>query len=1012
MRNEQGTRLTLLCLLLITIPVLCAEGDGSSSTIPPVDFARDIRPLFEQRCTSCHGPDKQKSGFRLDVRRSALKGGDLGQAIMSGKGEESPLVRYIAGLEEGLLMPPEGDPLTSEEISLVRRWIDEGATWPDALSGEELLPAQIWWSLRPLATVAIPFGAPATIDRQRSPIDSFITAKLVDKGLESSEPASRQILIRRVTFDLHGLPPTPEDVQEFVGDARSDAYERLVDRLLASPRRGERAARHWMDIVHFAETHGHDQDRIRENAWPYRDYLIEAFNADRPFQRFIKEQLAADSFFPEDPSLVKALGFIAAGPWDESSLKDIRDDTLDRQIAHYIDRDDMVATTMSTFTSMTVHCARCHDHKFEPISQKDYYSLQAVFAGVERANRAYDPDPLVNHRRQELKQDLANISRRDPTLLAKLHEPAFQEKLAAWEEKISHETVEWHALTPTSWSSSDGSTLKLEVDQSICASGMIPEKDTYTVMVRGDIPNITAVRLEVLTDSSLPQSGPGRNANGNLHLSEVRVESSSSSEGDAVWTPVPIVRAVADFNQADWTIQQAIDGNESTAWGIFPEVSKPHEAIFRFKEPVSASESKVLKIGLAQLHGRGHLIGRFRISVTGDPEPERLVKLPKNVALLLQTPVDQRTREQVEEVALYFLRENLERELASLPQQQMVYAGTSDFVPIGSFKPSPEPRAVHVLIRGEITKPAALVEPGALASVTGPTFQLSNPNDESARRAALADWISNPKNPLTWRSIVNRIWQNHFGRGIVDTPSDFGRMGSLPINPELLDWLASEFLESGGSIRELDRMIVTSATYQQSSASSPSQDLIDGDNRFLWRMNRTRLDAESIRDAVLQDSERLDLTMGGPSDRQFAMKPGIHVTPDVNYGEFNWSSPGSSRRSVYRFLFRSLPDPFIDCLDGADASQLTATRNVSVTPLQALVMLNDEFMLMHSEALAQRIETASSERATRIRFACQWTLGREPAGEEMREFTAFVESNGLPAFCRALFNSNEFVFVD
>ena len=668
MRSDRGIRLTLLYLLLLTIPAFSADGDSSPSTAPPVDFALDIKPIFERRCISCHGLNKQKSGFRLDIRRFAFKGGDLGKAIIAGKGEESPLVRYIAGLEEGLLMPPEGDRLTAPEISLVRRWVDEGANWPDTSSGEELIPAETWWSLRPIAVVTIPMEASDKIDRQQSPIDSFVAAQLKDRGLEPSKPISRQTLIRRVTFDVHGLPPTPEEVQAFVSDTRSDAYERLVDRLLASPRRGERAARHWMDIVHFAETHGHDQDRIRENAWPYRDYLIEAFNSDRPFQQFIKEQLAADVFFPDDPSLVKALGFISAGPWDESSLKDIRDDAIDRQIAHYIDRDDMVATTMSTFTSMTVHCSRCHDHKFEPITQADYYGLQAVFAGVERADRAFDLDPQMNRRRKELKQELASISRRDPELLAKLHSPEFNKQLAAWEEKISNETVEWHSLTPTSWNSSDNSMLKLENDQSISASGMVPEKDTYTVMVRSDLPNITAFRLEVLTDSTLPQSGPGRHANGNLHLSEVRVESSVSSESNAVWTPVPIVHAVADFNQNDWTIQHAIDGNESTAWGIYPEVSKPHEAIFRFKEPVSASDTKVLKVSLAQLHGRGHLIGRFRISVTNDLEPERLVKLPSNVAILLQKHAEQRTREEFEEVALYFCASMLSRNLRHFPR--------------------------------------------------------------------------------------------------------------------------------------------------------------------------------------------------------------------------------------------------------------------------------------------------------------------------------------------------------
>ncbi len=524
----------------------------------------------------------------------------------------------------------------------------------------------------------------------RTPIDHFILAKLAEKGLRPSREASRRTLIRRLTFDLIGLPPTPEEVAKFLDDPAPDAYERLVDRLLASPHYGERWARHWMDAVHFAETHGHDQDRVRPNAWPYRDYLIAAFNHDTPYPRFVQEQVAADVLFPDEPGLVVALGMIAAGPWDESSLRDIRDDSIDRQVGYYIDRDDMVSNVMLTFVSATVHCARCHDHKFDPITQEDYYSIQAVFAGVDKAERGYDADRAVARLRQTLTSELKQSQGRDPTL-------------AAW----------------------------------------------------------------------------------------------------------------------------------------------------------------------------------------------------------------------------------LGAELSSLPPQQLVFAAASEFAPDQRHVSPGGPRPVHVLRRGDIHQPGAPAVPGTLSCVADlpSRFPAATGRDESARRAALAQWLTNATNPLTWRSIVNRVWHDHFDRGIVATPNDFGRMGDIPSHPELLDWLAATVRDSGGSLKLLHRLIVTSAVYRQETRNDSSAAAVDADDRLLWRQHRRRLDAESVHDAILRVAGHLDTTMGGPSVQQFTLSPGVHVTPVVDYSRYDWDSPGASRRSVYRFLFRTLPDPFFDALDAADASQLTAVRN-------------------------------------------------------------------------------------
>jgi hypothetical protein len=637
-----------------------------------------------------------------------------------------------------------------------------------------------WWSLRP---VVKPVPPPAPADKfkswPRNPIDHFILAKLRQKGLEPSPEADRRTLIRRVSFDLTGLPPTPEETDAFLKDTSIDAYEKVVDRLLASPRHGERWARHWMDVVHFAETHGHDQDVPREHAWPYRDYLIESFNADKPYRRFVEEQIAGDVLYPDDPRAIVALGFLAAGPWDESSLRDIREDSIDRKAGQYLDRDDMVGTVGLALLSTTVQCARCHDHKFDPITQEEYYGLQAVFAGVDRANRAYDADPAVRQRRLALKKRLAELQ-----------------------------------------------------------------------------------------------------------------------------SPVGMMR--------QWYAR----------WG------------------------------------------------------------------------------------------RVEAELAALPPSKWVYAAASDFVPEGTFRPAGGCRPVHLLKRGDIRKPGAVATPKALSCVPGldARLRVANPADEGQRRAALARWVGDPKNPLTWRSITNRVWHHHFGRGIVSTPSDFGLMGAAPSHPELLDWLTATLIEEGGSLKKLHRRIVTSATYRQSSRHRPDYAKVDADNALLWRMNRTRLDAESLRDAVLSVSGKLDLTTGGPSVKYFKQSPGIHRTPKVDYTAFDPDGPGAHRRSVYRFIFRTVPDPFMDALDCPDASQFTAARADSVTALQALALLNDPFMVRMSEHFAKRVESAGPVEA-RVRQAYRLALNREAADREVSALAAYATRHGMANACRVLLNCNEFLFV-
>jgi hypothetical protein len=900
-------------------------------------------------------------------------------------------------------------------IADFRRWVEMGA--PDPRDGtspsKAVASARDWWSLRPIER-----PSPPPLDAEgrrwaRAPIDTFVLAKLRENDLRPAPEADRRTQLRRVFFDLIGLPPTPADVASFLADTTPDAYERLVDRLLDSPHYGERWARHWMDAVHFAETHGHDQDRVREHAWPYRDYLVESFNRDTPYGRFVEEQLAADVLYPDEPRLTVALGFIAAGPWDESSLRDIREDSIDREIGHYLDRDDMVSTALSTFSSATVHCARCHDHKFDPISQADYYALQADFAGVERANRAYDLDPAVTSRRQTLKARLAALQANDPALVDSLLEPATQAEVASWEAELKSARVVWTPLDPIELKSAGGATLTKQADLSVLSDGMRPAQETTTITAQTDLRGITALRLEVLPDPRLPSKGPGRNDNGNLHLTEFRLCAKPANTPDTA-KPVAVGRAVADFDQAGWGVATAIDGNGQTAWGIYPQVGKPHEAAFELKDDLGFEGGTRLTIELEQTFPAGHPIGRFRLSVTTAARPARLNALSEAIARLIAVPEAQRTREQKVELARLYVLEVVERDLAALTPQRFVYAGASDFLPDNSHKPLGEPRLVHVLARGDIHKPGDAAAPGALSCLDHrpARFAIADPNDEGARRAALARWMSDPRNPLTWRSIVNRVWHHHFGRGLVDTPNDFGRMGSLPSHPELLDWLAATFRDDGGSLKRLHRLIVTSAVYRQASRHDARAASIDGDNRLLWRMNRTRLDAEEVRDAVLQVAGRLDRTMGGPSVRHFALRPGVHVTPVVDYAEFDWDATGAGRRSVYRFLFRTLPDPFMDTLDGADASQLTAARNVSITPLQSLALLNDAFVLRESEHCAQRLEGEGGGLERQVERAFELALGRPPTADESRDWTSYARRHGLANCCRMLLNTNEFIFIE
>ncbi len=988
--------------------------------VSPPDFVNDVRPILERSCFGCHGPEKKKSGYRLDVRDIAFKGGDSGEpAIVPHGATKSPLIRYVSGEDEEMLMPPQnsGKPrLTKAEVDTLRAWIDAGPAWPDEFAGASG-DAKRHWSLRPLAKPALPLA-------HANPIDAFVHSKLALNKLAPAPAADRRTRVRRLHYDLTGLPPTPEEVDAFVADHTPTAYDALVTRLLNSPRYGEHWARHWLDVAHYADTHGNDHDYVRPNAWPYRDYVIGSFNDDKPYARFIKEQVAGDALFPDDAQATVALGFLAAGPWDETLMVGVREDTVDHRFAQVLDRDDMVTTVMSTFTALTIHCARCHNHKFDPISQREYYALQAVFAGIDRADRPYDQDVATQHRRRELMVERTAIARRDATVITSLGTREIVRTVNLFIQDYRTRTKSWQPLDVVSVASARGAATHFarQADGSWFVTGERPEKDTFILTAQVKSDDIRAIRLEALPDDRLPGKGPGRyEPSGNFHLTEFRVDAQPSRGETKGAARLEISGAAAGHGDRGDAIANAIDGQPNTFWSIHPRYGEAHEAVFDLKEPLGHDGGTTLIIRLEQNGKPAHQLGRFRLTYcTGTLSPGRRAPLPAALVELLRKPEAQRTPEERRELALRVLANEVERDIAALPAIRMVYAVTRDFPSAGSVKPAVAPRPIHVLTRGDLNKLGEKVEPGALSCVQGlgAALAISSPTDESARRVALALWLADTRNSLTWRCIVNRVWHYHFGRGLCDTPNDFGKMGGTPSHPELLDWLAVWFRDQAkGSLKALHRLIVTSETYRQSSLDRADGAARDADNRLLWRMNRTRLTAEQVRDSLLQMSGRLDLTMGGPSVAQFVHRGKATFMPDggappfLDYDSFAADAPENRRRAVYRFLFRTVPDPFMDALDAPDGGSLTPVRGQSTTVFGAFALLNNAFVIRQCEHIAASLNKEAGDKA-QVTKAFRLLLERNPRPQELARFTAYTRAHGLANACQIIVNSNEFFYID
>lgn len=981
---------SLLCLICVT--------PGQADEI---SFEKQVAPILQKHCIACHNDSTRDGGLSLESNQSLLKGGDSGSIVVAGKPAESVLLDYVVGPAPE--MPKKGEPLSKAEIETLHAWIKAGAHWPKETRIREAQLSQTdWWSFQPLTQIELPKLSAENQAKVRTPVDAFLLAKLQEQQLTFSPAADRRTLIRRVYFDLIGLPPTPAQIEAFVNDPDPRAYERLVDQLLASPRYGERWARHWLDVVHYGDTHGYDKDKLRDNAWPYRDYVIRSLNADKPYAEFIREQIAGDVIKPHSIDGIPATGFIVAGPFDWVGQIEINERLIEKKITRNLDRDDMVATVMNTCVSLTVQCARCHNHKFDPIAQQDYYGLQAVFAGIDRAEREYDADPETAAQRktllaeqkqtknafQALSKEIQSRGGEELTQLNTRIEQAQKAKQGQGVEYGYHSRIEKSQNMPK-W-------VQLNFKQPVSANQLT------LIAAYDDFNNIRAgfgfpprFKIEV-------SDTPDFQTTSTLVFDQTRAD-----------VPNPQTRLV-EFDLKGQSFQYL----RMTATKLAPRLNDFIFALGEIKVLDEtgknlAPQAKVTALdsieALPRWSQENVNDGNYYQSPDTNADLAKLEAERNQLLAGLSSGAEKKTLLQLD-----LKLKGLNKQLSQLPAQQKVFAAATHFDSRGNFKPTNgEPRPVFLLSRGSEKAPLQEVQPASLNLIDGVpgTFQLDNPDDEGSRRLALAQWITDKNNPLTWRSIVNRVWQYHFGKGIVDTPNDFGKMGSLPTHPELLDYLALRFRDEGQSLKSLHRMLVLSAAYQQTSRSNEQGSQIDGDNRLLWRMNRRKLEAEAIRDATLQVSGKLDLTMYGPGDRLFVLEKPQH-SPHYLYEKYDPADAERLRRSIYRFIVRSVPDPFMESLDCADPSQITPKRIPTLTALQALSLLNDQFMVRMSEFYAEQVQAEADDLSSQVTLAFETALGRTPNAQERAILESIGKQHGMKNVCRLIFNSNEFIFVD
>ncbi|MGA3323622.1 MAG: PSD1 and planctomycete cytochrome C domain-containing protein [Terriglobia bacterium] len=958
-----------------TVPVAAHAHENGTG-----NFAAEIRPILAGRCYACHGPALQQNGLRLDSLAAILKGSANGSVVIPGDSEKSPLVRRIIGLDRPK-MPYGGPPLAADDVEAIRKWIDQGARGPDSVALMAAAnPVKHWAYVKPVRP-----DVPKVKNNAwcRNPIDNFVIARLETEGLKPSSEAGKETLIRRVSLDLTGLPPTPEEVDAFLADHSPQAYEKVVDRLLASPHFGERWAAGWLDLARYADTHGYEKD-LRRTMWKYRDWVINAFNEDMSFREFTIEQIAGDMVPQPSTEQLIATGF------NRNAMTNM-EGGVDPEEYYWYTQVDRVNTTATVWLGSTLACAECHNHKFDPFTQKDYYRFLAFFAGEKYVDGNFSGGPYAKEPDLELPTpEQAAKSKELRAEIAKLQNvldtptPELAAAQAQWEQDIKAAEAKWTVLQPSHYLSQGGATLKLLADGSLLAGGKNPDADAYEISASTELIGITGVRLEVMSDPSLPTGGPGRDHDGNFFLSDFEMQA-ASTEKPASPQKIVFKEAAADESQSEYRFENLVnDKPRPKGWGIETTDDKSittRRGVLVPDKPFGFDGGTVLTIRMKHDMAFSKCgIGRFRISVTTMADPRVVVSVPARLRNVLDLPSAQRMEKSAADLAAAYhaiaplLKPTRDKKKEIEDEDSKL--GTATTLVMGE-KNSFERPCTNLHIRG------AFLSVGDKVCAGVPFILNPMPEDQMPNRLGLANWLVSDDNPLTARVTVNRYWEQLFGRGIVETSEDFGTQGTPPTHPLLLDWLAVEFMRDGWSMKKILRLIVTSATYRQSSNSTPELEEKDPYNLLLARGPRFRVPAEMVRDMTLAASGLLSPKIGGPS--VFPYQPeGVWDRP---YNSDKWEeSKGEDgyRRSLYTFIRRTSPYPSWTTFDAPTREFCTVRRVRTNTPLQALTTLNDPAFFAAAQALGRKIlQDGGSDAASRATFGFRRCLTRRPTKPEL-----------------------------
>lgn len=1058
--SQQLTRLTMRDSILANIALIAtayclsigtARSDDEISKEQVDFFEAKIRPVLVRECYSCHSAEAATKGklrgeLLLDSRDAMRKGGETGPAVVPGKAEESLLLSALK--HEDLEMPPKGK-LDANIIADFEKWIQSGAA--DPRTGQPARTTTVmdvearrnFWSFQPLPKL----DPPEVVDSSRwvrSELDRFVLERLESSKLAPNPVADARVLVRRAWFDLLGVPPTPDEMREWTAKIGSDgkinnqAWAALIDHLLDSPHYGERQARHWMDVARFAESHGYEQDYDRPNAYHYRDFLIRAFNDDLPYDQFVQWQLAGDELAPEEPLAWMATGFLCGGAFPTQLTE------TEFESARYDELDDMVATTGVAFLGLSIGCARCHDHKFDPIPIVDYYRMAATFATAIRCEKKLDLEPQENAKRREA------FAAKLVELDAQLQTYAQTEMPQQFNMWLGSESG--HATPPGTWTaltgnltSTQANNYQLQQDGSYLSVGSVPDKDEITLTSTLEQGQFQAIRLEALTHDSLPGKGPGRADNGNFALGEIRLTVKGKENEPKKFVAA---RATHQQNADSLSVAASIDNDPVSGWAVDGQIGKDQAAVFQLEQPLVVNTPTEISITLKFHHPNPkHSVGRFRLSVASDPNaqpvvgdagpPQAVVKaLTELRAALAKAPdlklYEQPTLSKSWQTAIEWFKTQdagYRQRLAAIEEAKKAGAGekfatamvTSEGLPILSHHANDRGfphfySDTYQLRRGDVNQKGEKADAGFLQVFTSTGGDLQRwkklpPATEprlSYRRSALARWITDAEQGaghLAARVMVNRIWQHHFGRGLVATPNDFGSAGELPTHPELLDYLASQMIAGNWHLKRIHKLIMTSGVYMQSSTLTPDDPrlVVDRENQLYWRRLPQRLEAEAIRDALLAASGQLDTTMYGPGSIDSAMR----------------------RRSVYFFVKRSQLIPMMMLFDWPEHLVSIGQRPLTTIAPQALMFMNNPQGREYAAALAKRISGASLEQS--VNQAYWAALSREPQAAELKLALEFLnqqtalrksanesdaELSALTDLCQTIMSMNEFLYVD